>query len=420
MTTNSDLVADARLASPPIRDSSLSPSLSTRPLWSRPRSSLSRGRRTSSAFSASISTRDRAINRLERTYSRLYKIWMRLTIWQKITAVLAWLALSALGIGFMIISGHIFKWLEPVAADFEKSPLVYFVVWICTFVVSFPPLVGWSAIGTVAGFIFGVWKGWTVFATATVVGSICSFMLSRTILAKFVHRLVQHDKRFAALALTLKYDGLKLLCMIRLCPLPYSICNGAISTFPTVQPLMYGLATAIVTPRLLVPVFIGSRLRVLAHSGEKMGAGTKAVNIISIVIGVCIGIFTGWYIYKRTLARAAELEAEERAILAQAGGDPSQLPTPGSFVDNPDEYTAASNLLAHDIEAQRNFHDDNDDITADIDNDHVAIDTSGYRDEFTDNDSDVFGAGDGDEGTEETLVGWDGLFTAIVHPTLLD
>ena len=145
---------------------------------------------------------------------------------------------------------------------------------------------------------------------------------------------MERDKRFAALALTLKYDGLKLLCMIRLCPLPYSICNGAVSTFPTVHPLMYGLATLLISPKLFVPAFIGSRLRLLSEKNEEMSAGSKAVNICSIVLTVAIGVFTGWYIYKRyrrfriipfifsfpyidllcyrTLARAKELEAKER------------------------------------------------------------------------------------------------------------
>lgn len=140
---------------------------------------------------------------------------------------------------------------------------------------------------------------WAIFTTATVVGSTCSFIVSRTILSGFVHRLMEYDKRFAALSLTLKYDGLKLLCMIRLCPLPYSMCNGAISTFPSVHPLMYGLATAIVSPKFLVPAFIGSRLRVLARDGGEMSAGSKAINIISIIVSICVGIFTGWYIYKR-------------------------------------------------------------------------------------------------------------------------
>lgn len=132
-----------------------------------------------------------------------------------------------------------------------------------------------------------------------MLGSTASFYVSRTVLSGFVNRLMERDKRFAALSLTLKYDGLKLLCMIRLCPLPYSICNGAISTVPTVQPLMYGLATAIISPKLLVPAFVGSRLRLLSEKGEEMSGGSKAVNIISIFITVSVGIFTGYYIYNR-------------------------------------------------------------------------------------------------------------------------
>lgn len=144
---------------------------------------------------------------------------------------------------------------------------------------------------------------WLIYATASIVGSTASFYVSRTVLSKFVNRLMERDKRFAALALTLKYDGLKLLCMIRLCPLPYSICNGAVSTFRTVQPLMYGLATALITPKLLVPAFIGSRLRLLSEKGEEMSAGSKAVNIISILVTISIGVFTGWYIYQRLVVR---------------------------------------------------------------------------------------------------------------------
>ncbi|OJD19651.1 hypothetical protein AJ78_00383 [Emergomyces pasteurianus Ep9510] len=388
----------------PNPDESLSPTFeSIRPPWSQHRSSLSRSsRRSSSLFAVPpASLRDRTINNMKNSYQRVSRTFGRMSLLQKIGSVLATIAVITLGLGFMILTGQIFKWLEPVAEDWENSKLAYFVLVMCTFTVSFPPLVGWSTIGTVAGFIFGVWKGWLIYAIGTVTGSICSFIVSRTLLSSFVHRLMEHDKRFAALALTLKYDGLKLLCMIRLCPLPYSICNGAVSTFPTVHPLMYGLATAIISPKLLVPTFIGSRLRILAQSGETMSAGSKAINIISILVGIGVGIFTGWYIYRNTLARAKELEAEERAnnnIQPSLPTDSPHLQPPHIFSDDPEEIAAAQAL---DEEAQVGFHRGGValgyDIGADIDDDHVAIDPVGYHDEFTDNDSDVFDDGDGDE-----------------------
>lgn len=114
-----------------------------------------------------------------------------------------------------------------------------------------------------------------------------------------MQRLVANDTRFAALSSVLKHDGLKLLVMIRLCPLPYSISNGAMSTVPTVKPLVYALATAIASPKLMIHIFIGSRLAAIAKSGEKMDAGTKAINYGSIVGGMILGAATGYFIYQR-------------------------------------------------------------------------------------------------------------------------
>ena len=109
--------------------------------------------------------------------------------------------------------------------------------------------------------------------------------------------MVASDRRFEALSLVLKHDGLKLLIMIRLCPLPYSISNGAISTFPTVQPLMFAIATAAATPKLLIAVFVGSRLAVIKKG---MDTKTTIINWASIIFGAVLGGLTGWLIYKRS------------------------------------------------------------------------------------------------------------------------
>ena len=230
---------------------------------------------------------------------------------------------------------------------------------------------------------------WPIVASATVVGSTCSFIVSRTLLSNFVNRLVANDKRYEALSLVLKHDGLKLLVMIRLCPLPYSISNGAISTFPTVQPLMFAAATAAATPKLLIAIFIGSRLAVIAKSGEKMDTTTKAINWASIIFGVILGALTGWIIYKRsvlenhpkplsdirrTLARSRQIEAEERSKLQHPA-----TPNGDDFSDNPEEQTAT--------------------LIRDDQIDFLGPDggSESYRDDFDDDDN-VFRYGDDEEG----------------------
>ncbi|CAL5874540.1 uncharacterized protein PFLUO_LOCUS8836 [Penicillium psychrofluorescens] len=378
-----DYQSTAQALALPISSDSPPPDDDAQPPWTRSRWSSERA----------ATFRDQLVNRGTELSNRIYDLWMGMSLLQKLGTVTAVVAMLTLAIVVMVFTGKLFIWLGPVAEKWEKSALVGFILWLCVFFVSFPPLVGWSTFGTVLGFIFGTWKGWLIYATASVLGSTCSFIVSRTVLSKFVNRMMKQDTRFAALALTLKYDGLKLLCMIRLCPLPYSICNGAVSTFPTVQPLMYGLATAIITPKLLVPTFIGSRVRLLSDKNEEMSAGSKAINICSILVTVSIGIFTG------TLARAKELEAKERADIRESLEEDHAAHRPhGSFSDDSDVNTAAK-TLARDEEERIGFEDLDDDhvdleLGDDSDSDRSSrqwkTNRRSYHDEFTDNDSDGY------------------------------
>ena len=329
--------------------------------------------------------RDNFINTAERFYRKFLKVWNRLTTLQKVLVVFALVAVNVLGLLFLIFNETIFGWLQPYADKWKSTTGGWTILWAITFLTAFPPMIGYSSCGTTAGFVYGIWDGWLILATATVAGSFVSFIASRTVLRSYVERLLEHDKRFAALTLTVKQDGLKLLCMIRLCPLPYSLSNGAMSTIPTVQPGMYALATAIITPKLFIHVFIGSRLAVIARSGETMSAGTKAINYSSMAVFGLIGAGVGWYIYQKTMARARELEAEEEASVRDSVRRTGRLPK--QFTDDPEAQQAAE-ILAQDDSVD--YFDES------------AGDAPQYRDEPT-GDEDPFGHGDGTDDEEAGL-----------------
>ena len=354
--------------------------------WQAPRYSLS-GDRPSHSQSSAMQYRDRLINSAERFHRRFMQVWNKLSLVQKILAVIAIVTLNVLTLLFLIFSERIFSFLQPLAEKWKGTSGGWVILWIVTFCTAFPPMIGYSSCGTIAGFVYGAWEGWLILATATVAGSTCSFIVSRTVLKSYVERMVAHDKRFAALTLTLKQDGLKLLCMIRLCPLPYSLSNGAMSTFPTVHPGMYAAATALISPKLLIHTFIGSRLAVIAKSGEEMSAGTKAINYASIAFGAVLGMSVGYYIYQRTMSRARELEAEEAATVQDSvrrtGAPPKQ------FTDDPETQEAAQLLAEEDAPDY-------------FDEEPTASGRGEYRDEWTD-DEDPFGRGDGPD--EEESIG---------------
>ncbi|KAL8651328.1 MAG: hypothetical protein Q9210_003316 [Variospora velana] len=143
---------------------------------------------------------------------------------------------------------------------------------------------------------------------------------------------------------------------------------------------MFVIATSVMTLKLLIPIFIGTRLAAIARDGKKKDATTTAINWISIIGGVILGLVTGWLIYRRTVARAQELEAEQRNGVRQPGT------RAGEFLDDPDDQAATATLLRND---QIDFRDERG--------------PPAYRDEFTDDEDDVFRFGDGDRDEEEGI-----------------
>lgn len=274
------------------------------------RSSANHDRSVRGQLSALASSSAKTANNLYRQSMTMYN---GMTPTQKVLFIIGGNLLGVLTIVLLIFSHKIFTLLGPVAVSWRELPAGWLIIWAATFFVAFPPMIGYSTACTVAGFVYGFPLGWPIVATATVAGSAAAFMASRTVLSGYVDRLVGKDKRFVALGQVLRHDGLGVLALVRFCPLPYSLSNGFLATVPSIQPLSFAIATAFSSPKLLVHVFIGSRLALLAE--KDMTFGDRLVNYASMLVGGLVGMGVGYFIYRRTMARAAELAREE----AQAG-----------------------------------------------------------------------------------------------------
>ncbi|TID17043.1 putative exopolygalacturonase B [Venturia nashicola] len=381
--SQSNLHGEARgaLALPVNEDSPSPENRSTSPFWTRPTTyrrstSISNSQRPPRTYAGRIA---RNAAKLQRQALKHYN---RLSMVQRVLLGIAGVISLVFGILFLVYNERIFAWLAPWAKKWRDVPAGWLILWAMTFVVSFPPLIGYSSCVTIAGFVYGFPNGWFIVASATVVGSSCSFLASRYLLSGFVSRLINRDPRFAALALTLKHDGIKLLIMIRLCPLPYSLSNGAISTIPTVSLASFALATAIVSPKLLLHVFVGAKLGELAEKGEDMDAKTKMISYISIAIGICAGAITGWVIYRQTKIRARQLEEEERRTVRRRSSDGIAA----EYADDPSALEAAEALREEqdDISLRETWDEDygeEDREEEDLIDEPVA---RPYRDEITD------------------------------------
>ncbi|KAL1889681.1 Tlg2-vesicle protein [Ceratocystis pirilliformis] len=281
-----------RLGQPPIRSSGNSSGFHSEP---------------TSFFERATAIFEQARQQALTTYRMALRRFLALDPLQRVMVAVGGVVAACFALVMLVYWHRIIAGLIPVVKKWRDVRGGWVVMWFIVFMTSFPPIIGYSTASTVAGFVYGFPGAWPIVASACVVGSSMSFLTSRTIFSGYVHRLVGQDPRFVALGQVLRRDGLVMLTMIRFCPLPFSLSNGFLATIPTITPTAFVISTALSTPKLLVHVWLASKLALLAENGDSMSFGEKLVNYLSMGIAGVIGITVTVLIYRRTMSRAAEI-----------------------------------------------------------------------------------------------------------------
>lgn len=236
----------------------VSPSRSPSPHpWTQPRQSVdssdstptrlstARIRSLSSATAPPRSRLRQAWAAVESFNAYSIRTYNRMTPLQRVLALVGIIAIYAIIIVGWIYSHRLFDWLAGVSASWRALPGGWLIIFALIFATAFPPIIGYSTVTTMSGFVYGFPWGWPVVAAACTMGSLAAFIASRTILSKSVDRMVGKDPRFVALGQVLRKDGIWYLTGIRFCPLPFSLSNGFLATIPSISPLAFTLSTAL-------------------------------------------------------------------------------------------------------------------------------------------------------------------------------
>lgn len=171
------------------------------------------------------------------------------------------------------------------------------VLFVLIFCVSFPPLIGFSALSMLTGMVYGVPQGWPLLASALIIGSFCSLLVFRYVLHRQAVQLASRHSKFRALVEILsETNSLVLLVLIRLCPLPFSLSNGALAAVPELSAFKFIMASVITSPKLAVHLFVGHKIK---HLGSDSSTYSKIIDLVSIIVTVIATSVTTYVIYKR-------------------------------------------------------------------------------------------------------------------------
>jgi uncharacterized membrane protein YdjX (TVP38/TMEM64 family) len=214
------------------------------------------------------------------------------------------LVIIGLGVIFVVFlvaiwfRAYLVALMVKLSDDWKEFTFGKLILFALIFMVGFPPILGFSALSMLCGMVYGFPYGWPLLASASVSGSFCSFILFRYILHERAVHLINGNENFRAFSEILRDDNsLFLLCLIRLCPLPYSLSNGALAAIPELSALTYFLASVLTSPKLFIHLFVGYKIKELGD--DTKSHTSKVVDIVSILITAIAASITTYIIYSK-------------------------------------------------------------------------------------------------------------------------
>jgi hypothetical protein len=147
---------DARQLALPLEDEETGET----PIWSRRSQQSSSFRRNPSHHSQQSTWKQRAMENYDKLSRMVLDRYNKLSPLQKVLFFAGNLVLAVGGILFLVYNERIFGALLPVAKKWRDVTAGWLILWTLIFVVSFPPLIGYSSLLTIAGFVYGFPNGY--------------------------------------------------------------------------------------------------------------------------------------------------------------------------------------------------------------------------------------------------------------------
>lgn len=233
-----------------------------------------------------------------------FSLWFRSQSRAKRMAyIIAAITMSLWAVLMVIYRNTILEKFVELAATIENSSSGKTILWLLVFFVSFPPLIGFATLCTLTGMVYGLtFNGWFSLASGSILGSTAAFILFKYLLSDKARLLAEKSKAFSAVAAVVGQDDSKLLvlCLIRLCPLPYSLTNGGLASVPELSVTYFFLASLLTSPKLLINIYVGYKLKDL---GETKSTTTKIIDFLSILLAGIASSTTAWLVYYKTKQR---------------------------------------------------------------------------------------------------------------------
>ncbi|KAF9783037.1 Golgi apparatus membrane protein TVP38 [Thelephora terrestris] len=221
-------------------------------------------------------------------------IWGKLFIWLLIAFYIA------LGTVLILKGKLIAQAMYDVAQKLSHMKYGWLIILGAMVVASFPPMTGHTTIVTLCGFAYGM-KGFYIVLAGSILGSATVFVVLRFLFSKRLRKWSATNDKWTALETVVKSKGLPLVILIRLSPIPpWAYSNTLFSSIHTVALWQFVIATVCLSPKLILSIFIGSRLAPLSDGEQRQEMDTQTMIIDAglAIGGLLLGLVASVVVYR--------------------------------------------------------------------------------------------------------------------------
>lgn len=247
--------------------------------------------------------------------------------------------IKALILGVVVYVGPeaMFNSTAKLAIWFGSQPYGAILLILLVVIVSFPPLIGYGTSITLFGLGWGVhaeatsehaelngnlFQAWFLASTACLLGATVSFLALRFLIKHHASRVAWisstlDDPKYVALSTAVRSRGLSMAILIRFCPFPFAYSNLFFASLVDAIPFRHFLtATALITPKLFLHVWMGTRMFKLMDRDQRaqLDGWAKFLNVLYILVGAAVGVATGWFVWSETTKVLEQIEWEQQSL----------------------------------------------------------------------------------------------------------
>ncbi|CAO3610325.1 unnamed protein product [Cunninghamella echinulata] len=218
------------------------------------------------------------------------------------------LAISAIIGGYYFIQYRslILSVIQQFALDLRTNSYGPFILSGLVALTSTPPILGFTFMVMLTGFVYGFPFGLLPSVSGAFVGSMICFGLFRGFhIDQYISVPKSQEKKYQAMQEAIKEGGLKMILLLRICPIPWQFTNMFLSLIPTVSTRDYIITGLLGAWKVSIEVWVGSQLSNLSDS---IPSSTRRITLITLLLGLVI--FTGMthWIYQLTNQKMNKLK----------------------------------------------------------------------------------------------------------------